>query len=90
MLKISTILSALLAAAALLSAPIAGAQDAKAPPASSRSQAREITPDEAKATPAQPLKRTPLYNRIAMAKVVTERRHLGLIGVGDNERCRAR
>ena len=50
----------------------ASAQDAKAPPASSRSQAREITSDEARATPAQPLKRTPLYDiHVALgAKIV--------------------
>src|ERR1700730_1841317 len=50
----------------------ASSQDAKAPPASSRSQSREITSEEARATPAQPLKRTPLHDvHVALgAKIV--------------------
>ena len=50
----------------------ASSQDAKAPPTSSRSQAREITPDEGRANPEQRLKRTPLYDiHVALgAKIV--------------------
>ena len=50
----------------------AAPQDAKASPASSRSQASEIMSGDSKATPAQPLKRTPLYDiHVALgAKIV--------------------
>src|SRR4029077_1495405 len=47
-------------------------QDAKAPPASSRSESQEPASGEAGATPARPLKRTPLYDvHVALgAKIV--------------------
>src|SRR4029077_21104711 len=50
----------------------ASSQDAKTPPASSRSEIRESTSGEASATPARPLKRTPLYDvHVALgAKIV--------------------
>ena len=50
----------------------ASSQDAKASPAPSRSHTSEITSEDARATPAQPLKRTPLYDiHVALgAKIV--------------------
>lgn len=50
----------------------ASSQDAKAPPATSRSQGQAITSAEGSATPARPLKRTPLYDvHVALgAKIV--------------------
>ena len=50
----------------------AAPQDAKASPVSSRSQASEIMSGDSKATPAPPLKRTPLYDiHVALgAKIV--------------------